>query len=582
MPETYSTPVQIHRVNTRRRSLQALQCPLEPELLVAEFASELPPDVAHAVREHIAICSTCGERSRALRAPYELLASLGHEPVSYVPDLRDAVHHRIHAHRFYKGTIRAAGRLGRGGALGIVSVVGLVAIVAFIVGGVLFSANAQSVSRSANTLAHVPAAAASGTLFAETDKLVTVHDGSGHSWQVAEVIEVDEHTGAVVHSLPASSNDLQHAGAGQLPVGVAVSPDGSTVYEVTAANGSGQQALVAFDATSGSVRYVTTLAYPSGGALLKDNEADALALSPDGNTAYIGLNVKQLGEVNPRVLLLNTRAGDITGDFWSDLRNPIPMPPPPGSLPASAFPNIVPKLDASKYSVSVGAHGELAVSADGKWLFDVMALSDAQGQQYAVVQRYDVADGAVHQQLAIPGDFSLSAFGASPTQPTTAAPAATATRLNTKSAQPELYLVRGSPVADVYVLDPGDTGPTLVGTVALGGPASRPDDVFSGTLSISPSADGTQLYISQDVTTQDGLITGHDLWLVDTQGMSILAHRLDSDSSDAVQSGAAANGRAFILRGGQVLLIAPDLSGNTASWLALNNGHVIRFVGTRA
>src|SRR5262249_46901326 len=68
--------IRFHRVTTRRRSLRALQCPLEPELLVAEFAGELPPDVALAVREHIAVCEICGARSRALQAPYELLASL--------------------------------------------------------------------------------------------------------------------------------------------------------------------------------------------------------------------------------------------------------------------------------------------------------------------------------------------------------------------------------------------------------------------------------------------------------------------------------------------------------------------------
>ena len=61
--------IRFHRVTTRRRSLRALQCPLEPELLVAEFAGELPPDVALAVREHIVVCETCGARSRALRAP---------------------------------------------------------------------------------------------------------------------------------------------------------------------------------------------------------------------------------------------------------------------------------------------------------------------------------------------------------------------------------------------------------------------------------------------------------------------------------------------------------------------------------
>ena len=92
--------IRYHRVTTRRRTLHALQCPLEPELLVAEFGDELPPDIALAVREHIAVCEICGARSQALRQPYELLASLGSEPVHYVPDLRE--------------TVRVRARQGRG------------------------------------------------------------------------------------------------------------------------------------------------------------------------------------------------------------------------------------------------------------------------------------------------------------------------------------------------------------------------------------------------------------------------------------------------------------------------------------
>lgn len=576
MPESYSTPVQIHRVNTRRRSLQALQCPLEPELLVAEFAGELPPDVAHAVREHIAICQTCGERSKALRAPYELLASLGHEPVTHVPDLRDSVHQRVHAHRFYKGVLRAATTLGRGGAVGAIAIIGLIAIAAFIVGGLWFSANAQAVARSSNTLSHVPAAAASGTLFVESDKLVTVTDSNGSSWQVAEVIAVDKRTGVVTHSLPASSQSLQHGNIDQRPVGVAVSPDGSTVYEVTAATKSHQQALVAFDTTSGNLVFANPLTYPDGSRLLNGNEADSLTLAPDGSLAYVGLNMPEQGW-HPRALVVSTKTGKTTRNIMSDLSTTIPMAPPPGSLPTSVFPNLVPKLDASAYSVSVGANGALAVSSDGNWLFDVLTISNAQGQKYAVVQRYDANTGKLAQQLAIPGDFSLSELAASspPRTDQAAQPGAGAQEVVAQ----QLYLVKGSPEAELFVLDMSNSGPTLTGTVALGGPAARPDDVFSGSLSASPSADGTQVYITQDASTKDGLTTGHDFWLVDTQGMDIVAHRLDSDSADAAQASSGSNGFAFVLRNGQVNLIAPDLSGNFANWLDLNSGNVVRFVG---
>src|SRR5574340_1558516 len=86
MADTKAPRARYSRVTTRRGTLRPLNCPLEPELISAEFSGELPPDVAHAVREHIAICETCGARAATLRTPYNLLSSLGAEPVPYVPD----------------------------------------------------------------------------------------------------------------------------------------------------------------------------------------------------------------------------------------------------------------------------------------------------------------------------------------------------------------------------------------------------------------------------------------------------------------------------------------------------------------
>src|SRR5260370_28372797 len=56
MPEANTPTLRIHRATTRRRTLRELNCPLEPELLVPEFATELPPEVAAAVPDHIATC----------------------------------------------------------------------------------------------------------------------------------------------------------------------------------------------------------------------------------------------------------------------------------------------------------------------------------------------------------------------------------------------------------------------------------------------------------------------------------------------------------------------------------------------
>src|SRR5579885_3608596 len=195
MSESFQPSARFHRVTTRRRHLRALQCPLEPELLVAEFAGELPPEVAVAVREHIAVCETCGARSKALRTPYQVLASLGNEPVSHVPDLRDSVRARLGR--------RIASTMGRGGVLSALSVIAAVVLVGFLIFGI-FSASAQNLAPSSNQFNGVPAAAAHGLLLAETDKLATVTASDGSQWQVAEVIAVNEQNGSVVHSLPSS------------------------------------------------------------------------------------------------------------------------------------------------------------------------------------------------------------------------------------------------------------------------------------------------------------------------------------------------------------------------------------------
>lgn len=603
MPEAYtSPPVRIHRVTTRRRNLQALQCPLEPELLVAEFAGELPPDVALAVREHIAICETCGTRSRTLRAPYELLASLGTEPVTYVPDLRDSVRTHLHANRFTKSLLRAAGGLSRGGAIGVSSVLGLVALAAFLLAGILYSVNAHGVSRSSNTLSSVPAAAQSGMLLAETDKLVTVKDGAGQSWQVAEVIAVDERTGAIVHSLPNSDEGIQSARTDQFPVALRVAPDGRTIYEITAPNAAHHQALVAFDASTGAVRYVITLTYPGGGALTSANLADALAVAPDGATLYVGLNDAHPATYGTtRILVVDAQTGAVEQQFYPGMDATIPMPPPPGSLPASVFPSSVPKLRTSGYTSSLGANGNIAVSPDGKWLFDVLILSNAQGPQYAVVRRINAISGSLKQELAIPGDFTLSRLAAiapsalaySQAQATAAAqaqatasahPSATpAAALSTPAlARPQVYLVRGSPEAQLFVLDAGDTGPTLTGTISLGGPAAPPNTAFTGTLSVSPSADGTHLYVAQSASALQGQVTGHDLWDLDVAGLNVLSHRVDTDAADAVQANATPSGATFLLRGGSIMIVNSDLSGAPSNWLSLNNGQVLAFLGVSA
>ncbi len=549
--------IRYHRVTTRRRTLHALQCPLEPELLVAEFGDELPPDIALAVREHIAVCDTCGARSHALRQPYELLSSLGAEPVHYVPDLRETVRVRARQGHFMRGVVRRARTVGGGGALVIASAIGVIALVVILLVVTTSNVTPQVVARSTNALAHPGAAAPSGMLVVETDKLVTVTDAGGTSRQIAEVLLVRQQDGKVIRSLPASTQALHLAAAGQLPRFTSVAPDGSYILELLG-DASGYT-LVAIDSGSGALRYAAKVRLPGGGALPAGASPTSVTYSPDGTTLYLGLSQADPTGNAPRVLVLNAANGSAERVLAPTITSPAPMPPPPGSLPVTAFPNAVPKLDISALplaTISQGAEGTLAVSPDGLWLYDLVIISQGQTPSYGLVRRIDANTGVTVQELAMSGDFTLARF---------------------VSAGGKLVLVKGSPDSEAFVLDTSNKGPKLVTDAALGGPGAPTGTVFSGTLSASISADGATLYVAQDVSAAGGLISGHDVWAVNLGNGTILSHLLVQDAAGTILgNGVAGDGAlAFALRQGEVLVAAPTLRGTAKPWLVVAGGHPV-------
>jgi len=533
--------------------------------MVAEFAGELPPDVAQAVREHVAVCETCGPRAQALRAPYELIGSLGSAPAPYVPDLREPVRLKIRSMRFIAGPLRLLSGVGRGGLIALTCVVAL-ALIVFFVANSFFALGAQTAARSTNGVAHAPVAGASGLVFAETNKLVAVTDSAGHVWQVAEVIAVDEHTGAVVRSLPASSQVLRIGSAATEPVAIVVGA--RIILELTPVeSGSyGQphvQALVGFDPATGAVIFVRPLTAADGSALPAGVAANALALTPDGSRAFVGLTVADATQPMPRVLVVDTTSGAETRALKPIFTTTIPMPPPAGSLPSSAFPSTIPHIHVATWAAQQAPGGALVVSPDGKWLFDTLALTDPKGNHYIVVRRFSSVNGATEHELAIEGTFD-----------------ATALAVDQNTALPNLYLVVGSPTATVYVLDGSTLGPTLTGEIPLGGPALPPGVTipFNDTLSISPTPDGSHLYVAQDASAHNGQIVGHNVWLVDTVGMTLIATRDETGAAGTVfANGLGEKGPTtmMILRNGAVSLLAPDLSNAPTTWLALSDGRPI-------
>lgn len=566
MADMMTPPVRIARVTTRRMHTQTIQCPLDPEMLVAEFAGELPPDIAKHVREHLLFCETCSARSQALRSPYQLLSSLGSEPVPYVADLRDSVRVRVRSRRALHEVVRFTARLGRGGTIMLTGLLGLAVICVFLAVAFLFPAVAGVTARSQNALTHVPAAAPSGILYAETNKLIPITDKAGTVWQVAEVIAINQQTGVVLHSLPAGGGTLHVAETNQLPVAVRVS--GDTVIELTTPGQDGRQALVGFDTTTGKVRYITPLTLPGGHTLAKAVAGYSMALAPDHALAYIGLYRPDLRSNDPSVLVMEVASGDIVAALAPDYNTTAPMPPPPGSLPISAFPKAIPHLDISGMTITTGLQGSLAISPDGQWLFDVLALTSSDQKQYALVRRFSATTGTLAQELALPGDFSLARLlGGSLTD------------------TPQVYLVSGSPDAHCYILDAGKKGPTLVGDVPLGGPLGQPGVGFTGSLDLTLSTAGDQLYITQDVTSTDGQTNGHDVWIVDVRGIALAVHHGVPTSVGMVlpNSSTDKSAKAFALRNGVISLIDPQLTGALTPWLQLTDGKpVIELLSTDA
>lgn len=561
MPDAGAQYARLSRVTTRRGTLRQLNCPLEPELLVAEFSEELPPDVAVAVREHMAVCEICGKRAQELRVPYSLLSSLGNAPAPYVPDLRESVRVRSARTERVLRPMRVLFSLGRFGF--IVTVIALVTLVGLGLGitGLVRTLGIFSVGRTTNQLQNVSPAAAHGTLLAETNKLVTVTGADGQSWQVAEIIVTNQRNGQVERSEPASNSALHAGSASTAPVAVAT--DGRLIYELTAPQNGDKQALVAFDAATGATRFVTPVLAPNGADLPAGVKATSLALAPDGSAVYMGLSGANGSLSGTRALVITTGDGKVARAMSVTTPDQIPLPPPPGSLPASAFPSVVPIVSIQGMSQTVAADGAIAISPDGQALFDLVLASDAKGVRYAIVRRIALPSGQV-TALGLPGSFAVTQLAAS-----------------VSLASPQVYVVTGSPQAAVYVVDASAQGPTLLGQIALGGPVATSGARLNDALSVNPAANGVWLYVTQDATASDGTVTAHSRWLVDTEGMGVIASATDPTSAGAVMGNRASQGKAFALINGQIEIGAPDLSTGWGAWFQTNdNTPIIRLIAT--
>jgi hypothetical protein len=551
---------------------------LSAEILVAEFAGELPPNVASAVRTHVAKCVICGPRAEELRASYELVGSLGAEPVTAPADLRERVYIRTQTVPLARQRKRLALVFPRA-VWGVLIGALVVAMIAVLVTQWLITpARTQAAARSSNALTDVPAAGASGELLAATAALIPIRDPSGQIWRVAEVVAADERTGAITRSLPASDMPAETGDPSTSPVAIRVTADGSTVVELTAPDGQQRQALVSFDAQSGATRVVTPLALPAG------TNAVSLALSPTEPLAFVGLRGEQ-STAGPRALVIDLRSGALTRTLAPTFNPAAPLAAPPiaaagqanvtprdptptstvtitptPSPTAAASPSPTPFIDTNGWQIAQTAHSDIALSPDGQWLFDVFSVTDPQGVHYAVVRRSSTTTGQNQQEVALAGDFAFAAFAADGT-----------------SDHAYLYLAHGSSNAELFILDASAQGLALLGDLPLGGPDAAAGVSFTGSLTMSVFSVGTLLYIAQDATSSDHQVSGHDLWLVDATHAALLYRRADLLPLAGILANTAGgtNSATFVLRNGQVALLDANLSGDFTLWINLKNGRSV-------
>ncbi len=345
-----------------------------------------------------------------------------------------------------------------------------VAVIAVLVTQWLITpARTQAATRSSNALTDIPAAGASGELLTATSTLIPVRDTSGQVWRVAEVVAADERTGAITRSLPASDMPAETGDPSTSPVAIRITADGATVVELTAPDGQKRQALVVFDAQNGATRFVTLLALPSG------TSAVSLALSPTEPLAFVGLRGEQ-PTAGPRALVVDLRSGALTRTLMPSfdptaplMRAPVtptgqapaihvaPTPTPtvtitPTPSPtAAASPTPTPFINTNGWQIAQAARGDIALSPDGQWLFDVFAVTDPQGAHYAVVRRSSATTGQNQQEVALAGDFAFAALAGGGTRD-----------------HPYLYLARGSSNAELLHPRCGRAGPGAARRSAAG------------------------------------------------------------------------------------------------------------------
>ncbi len=440
------------------RATPRIHCPIEPEMLLAEIQGELGIDEARVVHLHLRTCERCSARLEQLRAAYEQIASLSDVPHVPLADVREMVlrdsQGKLRAIRMTRGLNLS----GRGALLGAVALISAIIILIVAVVRPILQTRFLNTQRSQNAIAH-PASVGNSIFYAETVKLIPV-TFNGTQWDIGEIIALDEHTGRVVQSLPASHSTpfLPELGIGAgTNIRPALSPDGKTIVEAAiVADGRSPTAFAVIDTITGKVRYIQTLASPTGADQQSDPFIQHLWISADNAMIFVLTDLAVGGQRSPRLLEFDLASGNQLAP-------------------------ILPPLDDAKASATLGS-GSQTVIADTTTLYSATAATDSRGRAGANIAFVNIVNRTTDATLFIPGDFRLFGLSATPDGS-------------------QLFLFNGHSDTIYFI---STASRSVVNSIDLGNPGTPPaigKSIQNGeAVAMSISGDGKQLFIALDAS----------------------------------------------------------------------------------
>ena len=501
------------------RPVSRIHCPIEPEILLADIQNELAIEEQREVQRHFQTCEQCRARSEQLREVYEQVAGLS--DVADVPsaDVRDTVLRDSQGHLRAVRLTRGLNLSVRGSVLAVIGAIAALIILIVLIARPFLQNHLLSVQRSQNSLSKL-APVGSGFYYAETVKLIPV-TVSGTEWDLGEVIVLDEHTGQVVRSLPASNltpfvPDLG-IGAGT-NIRPALSADGKTIIEAAIpSDGHSATAFAAIDAVSGKLRYITHMTPPAGVTAQADPTIRQFWISPDNATVLVLADLVVNNVRSPHLLRYSLDKGKLLD-------------------------GIVPPLDSTASLSGTTS----ALSPKGDMFYDATLVKDAQGHLGEQIIFVGLTTRKIEASIFIPGESQLTAMTLSPDGS-------------------QIFLFNGKTATISFI---SVASRSVVATVQLSGKPSTDSGTATGDASLAITPDGSKLVAVADRIVND--VRTYNLWIVSVDQQTFLTLVQDPHSAFGAVDTTSDGSTALILRpDGTVQTLTTTTPKHPQPWVQL-------------